>query len=78
MLDEYREPLAAKGICLTWTQEALALLCEKAKGGKFGARDLRRVIRKEVEEKIAEKIISGAPPRAVALEANAGELLLRE
>ena len=48
MLGEYKEPLAAKGIGLSWTEAALALLCEKAKGGKFGARDLRRVIRKEV------------------------------
>ena len=61
MLGEYKEPLAAEGIGLSWTQAALALLCEKAKGGKFGARDLRRVIRKEVEDAIAGKIISGEP-----------------
>jgi ATP-dependent Clp protease ATP-binding subunit ClpA len=60
MLGEYKEPLAAKGIGLSWTEAALALLCEKAKGGKFGARDLRRVIRKEVEDAIAGKIISGS------------------
>ena len=32
-------------------------LAEKAKGGKSGARDLRNIIRKEVEDKIAEEII---------------------
>ncbi|MEG2436181.1 MAG: ATP-dependent Clp protease ATP-binding subunit [Ruthenibacterium sp.] len=59
MLSEYKEPLLEKGIVLSWTDAALALLCKKAADGKFGARDLRRVIRKEVEDKIAEQIIDG-------------------
>ncbi|MEG2843142.1 MAG: ATP-dependent Clp protease ATP-binding subunit, partial [Ruthenibacterium sp.] len=59
MLSEYKEPLDSKGVALTWTDAALTLLCKKASGGKFGARDLRRVIRKEVEDKIAEQIING-------------------
>ena len=43
-LEEYRQPLKDKGIELSYTPAALRLLCEKASGGKFGARDLRRVI----------------------------------
>ena len=69
MLTEYKEPLAAKGIGLSWTQEALELLCEKAQGGKFGARDLRRVIRKEVEDRLAEKLIGGELLDAVCVDA---------
>ncbi len=57
MLGEYKTPLAAKGIALTWAEDVLPWLVEKAKGGKFGARDLRRVIRKEVEDRMAEVII---------------------
>lgn len=57
MLGEYKEPLATRDIDLMWDEDVLRLLCEKAKGGKFGARDLRRVIRKEVEDKIAEEMI---------------------
>lgn len=60
MLEEYQTPLAGKGIALTWTPEALTLLCKKAAGGKFGARDLRRVIRKEVEDRLAAHIIDGS------------------
>lgn len=56
MLEEYRQPLLDKGITLTYTPAALRLLCEKASGGRFGARDLRRVIRKEVEDPIAERL----------------------
>ena len=76
MLGEYKEPLAAKGIGLSWTEAALALLCEKAKGGKFGARDLRRVIRKEVEDAIAGKIISGEPLTAIEVDTQAGDIVL--
>ena len=76
MLGEYKEPLAAKGIGLSWTEAALALLCEKAKGGKLGARDLRRVIRKEVEDAIAGKIISGEPLTAIEVDTQDGDIVL--
>lgn len=76
MLGEYKEPLAAKAIGLSWTEAALALLCEKAKGGKFGARDLRRVIRKEVEDAIAGKIISGEPLTAIEVDTQDGDIVL--
>ena len=33
--------------------------CTRSQGGKFGARDLRRTIRKAVEDPAAEKIIDG-------------------
>lgn len=65
MLAEYKEPMATRGIALTWDEDVLRLLCEKAKGGKFSARDLRRVIRKEVEDRIAESIISSVELTAV-------------
>lgn len=59
MLGEYKEPLENKGITLAWDLNALKVLRKEAEGGKFGARDLRRVIRKEVEDKVAEQIILG-------------------
>ena len=77
MLQEYQEPLAAKGIGLSWTDAALTALCRKAEGGKSGARDLRRVIRKEVEDPLAEKIIAGQPLAAVAVDAEGEALVLR-
>jgi ATP-dependent Clp protease ATP-binding subunit ClpA len=60
MLGEYKEPLRTKGIEIAWEAEALQVLCEMAKGGQFGARDLRRVIRKEVEDRIAEGLIANS------------------
>ena len=49
MLGELKEPLAEKGITLLWEQQALELLAKKAHGKQGGARDLRRLIRKEVK-----------------------------
>ena len=57
MLTEYVKPMQQKGIQLTWDADVLALIVKKAQGGKFGARDIRRVIRKEVEDRIAEVIV---------------------
>ena len=68
MLGEYKAPLGEK---------ALALLCEKAKGGKFGARDLRRVIRKEVEDPLSEMLISGKALTSVQVDAQDGAIVLR-
>ena len=76
MLEEYRQPLQDKGITLSYTPATLQLLCAKASGGRFGARDLRRVIRKEVEDPIAAALIEGklgqgAGRDAVTLDAGA-------
>ncbi len=78
MLEEYRQPLQDKGITLSYTPASLQLLCKKASGGKFGARDLRRVIRKEVEDPIAELIVGGSAGDAIRLDAADGRILVNE
>ena len=60
MLDEMKEPLAEKNISLSYTDEALALIAEKSYGKPYGARDVRRVIREDVEDKVAELILENA------------------
>jgi len=57
MLDEMKAPLGEKGIRLVYSEEALKLIAHKAHGQNLGARDIRRVIRSEVEDKTAEIII---------------------
>ncbi|MBS6229604.1 MAG: ATP-dependent Clp protease ATP-binding subunit, partial [Clostridium sp.] len=57
MLGELKEPLAEKGITLRWEQQALELLAKKAHGKQGSARDLRRLIRKEVEDKICSLLV---------------------
>ncbi|MBR4362544.1 MAG: ATP-dependent Clp protease ATP-binding subunit [Ruminococcus sp.] len=60
MLDEMKEPLAEKNISLSYTDDALALIAEKSYGKPYGARDVRRVIREDVEDKVAELILENA------------------
>lgn len=76
MLDEMKSPLEEKHISLRYTNEALKTIAHKAYGQKLGARDIRRVIRNEVEDKIAELLIDkgeGAVS-AVAISADNGEI----
>ena len=60
MIDEMKEPLADKNITISYDQAALDLIAEKSYGKPYGARDIRRVIRQEIEDKIAEIIIENA------------------
>ena len=59
MLDEYKPGMEAKGIAYSYTPAALKALVQKSQGGRFGARDLRRTIRKAVEDPAAERLIDG-------------------
>lgn len=76
MLEEYREPLRAKGAELSYTPAALEALVQLAQGGRLGARDLRRVIRREVEDPLAERLLTGGLGAAVTLDAQNGKLVL--
>ena len=73
MLDEYKPGMEAKGIAYSYTPAALKALVQKSQGGKFGARDLRRVIRKAVEDPAAEKLIDGSLASGSTLVVDAGE-----
>lgn len=57
MLGELKEPLAEKGISFSYDQAALALLAQQSFGHKGGARDLRKTIRKDVEDKICTLLV---------------------
>ena len=57
MLDEMKEPLGEKNIRHAYDKEALKLIAHKAYGKKLGARDIRHVIRDEIEDKVAEVLI---------------------
>ena len=76
MLDEYRQPMADKGLALEYTPGALEQLVKECGGVKFGARDLRRVIRKQVEDPLAERFVAGTLTGTVKLDVQDGKLVL--
>ena len=74
MLDEYAAPMQEKGVRLEYTPAACAALVAQCGGAKFGARDLRRTIRKQVEDPLAERFVAGTLGAQVTLDAQDGRL----
>lgn len=57
MLQELVDPMKEKGITFGWDEAVLALIAKEAYGNKSGARDLRRVIRRQVEDPICTLLV---------------------
>ena len=77
MLSELRDTLSDKGIRLTWDDSLLDWLTEKSFSIKFGARNLRRLIEKEIENPLATAIVTGDCPLTGAyLRAADGKMVL--
>lgn len=77
MLSEMKEPLAEKNITLSYDEKALALIAEKSHGKTDGARDIRRVIRQEIEDKVANIIIDKASEISeINVTADNGEIIV--
>lgn len=73
LLSELSESLSEKLIDFKWTDEVKAYLAKKAHGGSRGARDLRNLIRKEIEDEIANIIIDNADSLVTAIAAEIKE-----
>jgi len=76
MLDELRDSMAEKPIELTYDDSLLDYLTEKSYSQAYGARNLRRLIQKEIEDRIAAEMISNyaRPVKQVGLTAVNGEI----
>lgn len=59
ILRELRERLAERGMSLSLTEEARRFLVEEGYDPEFGARPLRRILRRYVEEPLSEAILRG-------------------
>jgi ATP-dependent Clp protease ATP-binding subunit ClpA len=57
MLEEFVEPLQDKGIAFTWDNKAIETIARLSVDGPRGARDLRNVIRRNVEDVVATKLL---------------------
>ncbi len=56
MLSELVEPLSERGITFSYSDAACEKIAELSFGSKTGAREIRRVIRKSVEDRVASMI----------------------
>ena len=78
MLDELKGPLQERGICFEYEQPVLGIIAKEAYGNKSGARDIRKIIRKEVEDAIAAILIDRAeePLQLMKLTQQEGKLVV--
>ena len=77
MLGKLRDHLVEKGIALTYGEAVLSLIAEQSYSEKYGARNMRRYIEKNVEDEIAELLISSYPSvvSAIAISVKDGKLV---
>ncbi|NBI82022.1 ATP-dependent Clp protease ATP-binding subunit [Clostridiaceae bacterium] len=58
LLGDLRDSLSQRGIRLTWDDKLVGYLVEKGYSLKFGARNLRRLTEREIENALAMEVIS--------------------
>ena len=78
MLSELRDVMAEKNITLTWDDSLIDHLVKEGYSVTYGARNLRRLIQKQIEDAIAEKLIAGrnAHVSAICLSAADGKVVV--
>ncbi len=78
LLNELAESLREKDIEFRWNKDVEKHLAQNSHGGQRGARDLRNLIRKKIEDGIANIIIDNAdtPVSGIAAEVNNDEIVL--
>ena len=61
MLTATAARLATRGVVLDVSEEAIAWIAEHGYQPEYGARPLRRLIQREVEDRIADQLVSAEP-----------------
>ena len=78
LLDEIKGPMQEKGILFGYDEDAARLIARKSFGDRSGGRAIRRTIRREVEDRIAELLVerAGDPPAMLKVTAEGDEIRL--
>ena len=78
MLSELRDVMAEKNIALRWDESLIDHLVKEGYSVTYGARNLRRLIQKQIEDAIAEKLIAGRNTQvsAICLSAADGKVVV--
>ena len=71
MLGDLVKTLAEKEITLTYSEEAVRVIARRSFSRKYGARNLRRTIQREVEDVLASKLIGDYDRNISAISMNA-------
>ena len=74
MLDELAAGMKEKGLSLEYGDDVRAWLAERAEGSQQSARELRRLIRRNVEDEVAELMVTGKITSGVSIAADGDNL----
>ena len=75
MLGELNEMLAEKGMSLVAGDEVREKLVDEAAAKHMGARPLRRLIERKIEDKLSDIIIRGGRPKKITAAVSDGEIV---
>ena len=74
MLNEVKDVMASRDIAVSWTDSVVAYLVKEGFSVTYGARNLRRLIQKDIEDPAAEKMIAfsseGSVPKEIHILTN--------
>ena len=73
MLGELKQVLAEKDVSFTWTEGVVDHLADKGFSEKYGARNLRRLIQRDLEDLIALELVTRYQETVTAIAADADE-----
>ena len=78
MLSKLRDHFDEKGIKLLYTDDVLSLIAEESYSEKYGARNMRRYIERQVEDKLANVILDnyGKTIKGISLTVADGEIMV--
>ena len=77
MLNELSEALKERNITFTFDKKATKYIAEKCDGTKTGARELRNIIRREIESPVVDMIISNKETQKITATIFEGKLILK-
>ncbi|MBQ8002809.1 MAG: ATP-dependent Clp protease ATP-binding subunit, partial [Clostridia bacterium] len=77
MIDEIHSMANERGMSFTVTEDVKEMLCEKGFDSAMGARPLRRLVAREIEDRLAECIIRSDRRSNFAFEVENGEIVLK-
>ena len=73
MLSELRDVMGEKNISLSWDGSLLDYLVKKGYSVTYGARNLRRLIQKEIEDVVASRLIESRGKGVKEIRLSAGD-----
>ena len=76
-LKELKDGLAERDVTLEYTPEVLDVIADKSYSAEFGARNIRRVVQKDIEDKVVEEMCNtDIIPQKISISVSDGNIII--